>query len=523
MPAQSIVFSPELDERQLDRETDTVDELLKEVARDVPLTFDAEEPEVDGVSGGAVGGGGVGGGGVGAGTAAGLASRIPKPIAGVATKAALPVALAGAVGAGLVGAMTDASSRLQTTASILGQAQDNVFRPLGDELSDGIRPAILDIKDATEDFEETYNEGNKTGALLDLFQDLKGEGGLAIDFALGTGDGEGGGFFQSVFERFEVSDAATGGPLGPIFEFGESAGAELASRIAGSFSWPEIPDVDLNDYVTDVSLPEFVTSVNLRSFVEDVDLGSFVDGVNLRSFVDGVSLGDFVTNVNLGSYVTGVSLSSYVGGVDLDDYVGSVSLGDYVTGVSLGDYLDVPDWLSSGEQPEPQPTPPVTRPPRDLDRRDDDDDRTDTNDDDGLDAGGFGDELGGDPADSGGGIPSGGGAGAGGGTGGGTIAATGGFVSASGRATIHEGERILPESQVSDRGEASFDPSSIAEGIRRAGGLGGDMSAVEDKLDRLHRDLARLERAFDVTVSIDGRDVAKATAAQSNTDPIARR
>jgi hypothetical protein len=102
--------------------------------------------------------------------------------------------------------------------------------------------------------------------------------------------------------------------------------------------------------------------------------------------------------------------------------------------------------------------------------------------------------------------------------------ATGGFVERSGRATIHAGERVLPESQVSDRGEASFDPDSIAEGIRRAGGMGGDdMSAVEDKLDRLTRAVRRLEGALDVTVEVNDREIARATSAASNTDPIARR
>lgn len=43
MPAEEIVFSPSVDERQLDRETDQVNDHLAEVGRDVPVSFDAEE------------------------------------------------------------------------------------------------------------------------------------------------------------------------------------------------------------------------------------------------------------------------------------------------------------------------------------------------------------------------------------------------------------------------------------------------------------------------------------------------
>jgi len=93
-----------------------------------------------------------------------------------------------------------------------------------------------------------------------------------------------------------------------------------------------------------------------------------------------------------------------------------------------------------------------------------DDDSSDTNDDGGLDAGGFGDELGGDPAGgSSDDPPSSGGAGGGGGTAGGTIAATGGYVDSTGLATIHEGERIVPDAQVTDRGETQFDISGMSD------------------------------------------------------------
>jgi|APHM01.1.fsa_nt_gi hypothetical protein len=83
---ESIIFAPELDERQLSSEVGKVDDELNQVGNDVPVSFDPDE--MDGLQppgGGA--GGGVPGGAAGA---AGLASKIPAPVAGVAASAALP-------------------------------------------------------------------------------------------------------------------------------------------------------------------------------------------------------------------------------------------------------------------------------------------------------------------------------------------------------------------------------------------------------------------------------------------------
>jgi len=65
MPASSIVFDPELDERQLDREVGQIDDRLASVGEDVPVSFDQEE--LDSLS--PPGGGGGGGGGFNAPTA----------------------------------------------------------------------------------------------------------------------------------------------------------------------------------------------------------------------------------------------------------------------------------------------------------------------------------------------------------------------------------------------------------------------------------------------------------------------
>lgn len=141
---------------------------------------------------------------------------------------------------------------------------------------------------------------------------------------------------------------------------------------------------------------------------------------------------------------------------DIADAVGDlISSLNNLSGVdisaSIPDFDDVEDFFEgifdNQEQEE------TYQPPDD-----DDDDGTDTNDDGGLDAGGFGDELGGDPAGDSGGfvsMPD---------PGSDTPGAvdTGGYVESTGLATIHEGERIVPNAQVTDRGETQFDISGMS-------------------------------------------------------------
>jgi len=79
--------------------------------------------------------------------------------------------------------------------------------------------------------------------------------------------------------------------------------------------------------------------------------------------------------------------------------------------------------------------------------------------------------------------------------------ATGGFVEGAGAAMLHAGERVLPESQVSDRGEASFDPDSVAKGVDNS-------SAVQElsaKLDRMNGLLSSLDQG-----DVSQKDVLRA-------------
>ena len=159
MPSTNIVFSPSVDERQLDRETDSVNKQLQSVGEDVPVTFDAEE--MDGLA--PAGGGGLrGGGGAGrTGAAAGIASRLPKPIAGVTAASAMPVALAGGVGLGMLSAMHSASARLQTSTTLLGQAWNAIWRPLGDRLDQlFIRDVAMDILETSRNWEDAIRSGD---------------------------------------------------------------------------------------------------------------------------------------------------------------------------------------------------------------------------------------------------------------------------------------------------------------------------------------------------------------------------
>lgn len=65
---------------------------------------------------------------------------------------------------------------------------------------------------------------------------------------------------------------------------------------------------------------------------------------------------------------------------------------------------------------------------------------------------------------------------------------TGGFIKSAGAAVLHSGERVLPSSQVSDRGEASFDPASVAAGFDSSDAV----SELSSKLDRISAQLSDL-------------------------------
>lgn len=195
MPTESIVFGPNVPDRELDKEIGKIQAALDDL--DETITPEVDESGLDGVgtgvSAGRAGGGGMGGVGGTAG-AAGLASKLPKSVSGVAFGSVLPVALGGAIGAGMLSAMRSSSARLQTSETILSQAWASVWRPLGDDLDQlFVRDVAMEIRDATRTFEETYRNDERLEALVGLADDLKideflqqsggaaGTAGLGID------------------------------------------------------------------------------------------------------------------------------------------------------------------------------------------------------------------------------------------------------------------------------------------------------------------------------------------------------
>jgi len=88
---------------------------------------------------------------------------------------------------------------------------------------------------------------------------------------------------------------------------------------------------------------------------------------------------------------------------------------------------------------------------------------------------------------------------------------TGGFIKEQMPAMLHAGERVLPESQVSERGEASFDPDSVARGF--------DNSAVAQdingQLSALQQAMVRLAEEIDPATRSDVRDIMKEEARRS--------
>lgn len=129
------VIRPTVDDQAVDREVSDMERQFQDGIGDL-------DPGVEGL-GGARATGAAGGGGVGAAGAAGGAGILSK-LGGTATKAAMPVALAGATGFGILQGtqrLAQASPALQQTLGLFGEAMGLFFRPFGNALSDIFRPA----------------------------------------------------------------------------------------------------------------------------------------------------------------------------------------------------------------------------------------------------------------------------------------------------------------------------------------------------------------------------------------------
>lgn len=183
MVEESIVFGPEVSDRELDREVGKIERAMSDVDTTVGVDGDAGGlgmPDVDGEGGDDTLGNiesGIGG------MTQQLRSKLPAAVPAVAAgaAAALPIALAGGVGMGMLNAMQSSSARLQTSTSLLRQAWDNVWRPIGDDMDQlFVRDVVEDVVDATRDFEETWRNESRWKAIVDLEDDLKLD--VAADF-----------------------------------------------------------------------------------------------------------------------------------------------------------------------------------------------------------------------------------------------------------------------------------------------------------------------------------------------------
>jgi len=459
MPTESIVFAPEVDERQLGRETDAVNEQLQEVGQDIPVEFQGDMGGIqDGleIPGGDAGGGVPGGAGAAA-SAAGLASKIPKPVTGVATAAALPVALSGAVGVGMFSAMESASARLQTQTSLIGQAWKTFWRPFGDKTAEFLSPITTELVNLSTKFEaEAQSEGlpfaigagalrgfTSLGEGLQRFVEgrtrqqfsspmnmLQGLAGPVGQVAPGLARGGA----KALSERFQSPAdiaSASGGLLGLLatgLARGGASGLKQSlglneplvntSEVTNEFTstiekaWPGWPEVDA-EWPGWPNVP--------RLWPGWPDIGGLwpgwpslnVNDVLNTTFNVGVTANDIIDSIGWPS-------------INTDDLIPELGGG----GGGNGGFLSN---LGSGFQ-------------------------------------------------------------------------RGGVVQTSGAARVHSGEMIGDERQLVE------ELSNAIDGNGGSGGGGNiDTTALENKLDRLHRDLKQLQSAFDVTLETDDETLARST------------
>lgn len=452
-PSTSVVFDPEIDDRQLDREASKVDKRLAESGQINPEIGDVQgEMNLDGVGG--VGGGGMGGGRGGGmpggeGAAAGLASKIPKPIAGVTAAAALPTALVGGVGAGMLSAMHSASARLQTQGKLLGIAVDNFFREPGNILADAISGPIDDVLQDSINFDETLRQGDWMQAGFELAS------GINInEDSLGQQIGGGIGYFLSGGNPI-VSRIASG--------VGEDIGNNLESVLnetAAEFDW-------LQSQVTNLEIPEWPGWPSI-----DTEWPGWpsidTEWPGWPSELDSFSWPN----------------------IPSDPWPSSSQLLSQFPSLSAGSLQDA--ILGNGGDSTTNTTGNTTS-----------SNSGDSGDNGGFFEGEIGDGFGQGPI-----IPG---------------FASGGRVQDSGVARVHRDEIIAPEDRLVDE---------LSQAVADRSGGGGtakvDTSAVENKLDRLNRNITQLAQSMQsMSVNVDGETLGRVSSdAQreeiTDTDPLVR-
>lgn len=489
---ESIVFGGEIDERSIDQSVGEIDDRLREdvgpIESDMVLG-DIDDSGLDDITGVDGGGGGVGAAGLTA-----LASKIPKPITGVATAAALPVALGGAVGAGMLTAMKNASARLQTSANMLGMAWQNTWRPWGDKIDQMlVRPVTEELLSATQDTNEKIEENgmfsgeNPSTTAERLFGEIDVTGDDVIETPATINSKDAIDQMARIRARNTIGQTAT---IEPFDTIGSPADL-VASDTIGS-------PATIEPFDTIGSPAELVPSdvvPNPPPLLPDdiVPRPPELLPGDIVPSPPGINASDVVPN------------PPSINPPDLIMSEADINASDVILeplDLSAEDLFG-----ESGEGTQTGRTP----------------------------SGGEDDESGGDGTNGGtgnngtdsgppeGGCPV------------GTVwngnacvpiedAQTGGFIESGGLLNVHQGERVVPPSQVTDRGELDIDATSIGREIARqidtAGGGDTDTAAVEDKLDTLIRRIDRLSRAMH-SISIQvGKDEIGRVVTDSQQDNV---
>jgi len=491
---RSITFTGELDNRSISREVDQLNRRLQEAGN--------IEVKAEGGAPGGVGGGGdtsladlnEGIGGLGD----SLKQRMPKSIsaAGGVAAAAAPVALAGAVGMGMMSAMTSASASLQTSATMLGNAWNRVWRPIGERVDDlFIRDAVEGLAEDTRQFEQLMREGREGEALETLVTgNMPGETDRRTRAAglLGPGAGLLGGAFAGA-----KVGAAGGAALGSVIPgAGTAAGGTAGAVIGGAAG--AIGGTAIGGRIA-TTLEQKLGNVNLS------DLGDRIAGAYSTAYEDIRAAGsEFATNVRnvdpQDLWTGAVELGEWLwsGSIGLGEWMwsGAVPLGKWMWSeaiewgqwmfqgainwgrwmfsgaVGLGRWMfsgavDMGEWMWSGTMDF------ADRVVGDIDIAE-------------YVRGSLG--LGGEPDE----------------------AAKGGRVAKTGLAKVHKDEFIGDADRLV--GELAGAMSDAVDGSGGGGGTSVSTDGMERRLDRLHDDLRRLERALSVEVNIGDETVARAAA-----------
>jgi hypothetical protein len=351
MPTSSVIFSPEMDERQLDSEVSKIDESLDDA--DTTIHPEIDESALDGFDGLGGGGGGVGGlsaargggagGGAAAGAIAGLSSKLPASVSAgtagaAAAAAALPVALAGGGFFALKNieqGLAEASPALSQVNTMFSQAIKQFRAPFGRALAEELRPGAQTLLEAGVEFRKMASEQGLQSAIENLNEGFFGD---IREEMVTRGPNE------TVMEDIidDVTAAGKGGAvLGGIF--GGQIGAQLGGAIASSLTLVMEPLLQPLNQLTDFTDDPFDAL--------DIGIGDLVDPAsawNITDIIDPLnvwSVTDVISSATIGPQDL-ISGKTDIGPMDLLTspisplgFVGSIVEGTITGGMVLDEFL----------------------------------------------------------------------------------------------------------------------------------------------------------------------------------------